>query len=103
MLSLLHFLKLNFCSLQMMDLVQLFLFGYYDGSVEYFNEPKHIALGLFSILILLVAFVPYTFILLCGHWLIAYSDKCFLSWLNKIKPFMDIYYAPFKQEARYWI
>ena len=75
----------------------------YDGSVEYFNEPKHIALGLFSILILLVAFVPYTFILLCGHWLIAYSDKCFLSWLNKIKPFMDIYYAPFKQEARYWI
>ena len=33
----------------------------------------------------------------------AYSDKCFLSWLNKIKPFMDVYYAPFKQEARYWI
>ena len=75
----------------------------YDGSVEYFAEPKHIALGLFAILILLFAFVPYTFILLCGHRLIAYSDKCFLSWLNKIKPFLDVYYAPFKQEARYWI
>ena len=75
----------------------------YDGSVEYFSEPKHIVLVLFAILILLLAFVPYTFILLCGHWLIAYSDKCFLSWLNKIKPFMDVYYAPFKQEARYWI
>ena len=75
----------------------------YDGSVEYFAEIKHIALGLFAILILLLAFVPYTFILLCGHRIIAYSDKCFLSWLNKIKPFMDVYYAPFKKEARYWI
>ena len=75
----------------------------YDGSVDYFTEPKHIALGLFAILILLLAFVPYTFILLCSHWLIAYSDKCFLSWLNKIKPFMDVYYAPFKQEARHLI
>ena len=75
----------------------------YDGSVEYFTESKHIALGLFAILIFLLAFVPYTFILLCGHWLIAYSDKCFLSWLNKIKPFLDVHYAPFKQEARYWI
>ena len=75
----------------------------YDGSVDYFVEPKHIALGLFAILILLLAFVPYTFILLCGHWLIAYSDKCFLSWLNKIKPVLDVYYAPFKHETRYWI
>ena len=75
----------------------------YDGSVEYFAEPEHIALGLFAILILLFAFVPYTFILLFGHWLIGYSDKYFLSWLNKIKPFLDVYYAPFKQEARYWI
>ena len=75
----------------------------YDGSVEYFAELKHIVLGLFAILILLLAFVPYTLILLCGHWLIAYSDKCFLSWLNKIKPVLDVYYAPFKHEARYWI
>ena len=75
----------------------------YDGSIEYFTAPKHIVLGLFAILILLLAFVPYTFILLCAHWLMAYSDKCFFSWLNKIKPFMDVYYAPFKQEARYWI
>ena len=75
----------------------------YDGSVEYFTEPKHIVLGVFAILVLLLAFIPYTLILLCGHWLMAYSDKCFLSWLNKIKPVLDVYYAPFKQEARYWI
>ena len=75
----------------------------YDGSVEYFAESKHIVLGIFAILILLLAFVPYTFILLCGHWLIGYSDKCFLSWLNKIKPFLDVHYAPFKQKARYWV
>ena len=75
----------------------------YNGSVDYFSEPKHTALGLFAILILLLAFVPYTFILLCGHWLIAYSDRCFLSWLNKIKPFLDVHYAPLKQKARYWV
>ena len=75
----------------------------YDGNVEYFAEAKHIVLGLFAILILLLAFVPYTFILLCGHRLIAYSDKCFLSWLNKIKPVLDVYYAPYQHEARYWI
>ena len=75
----------------------------YDGSIEYFKNTKHIVLGLFAVSILLVVFLPYTFLLLCGHWLIAYSDKCFLSWLNRIKPFMDVYYAPFKKEGRYWI
>ena len=79
----------------------------YDGNVEYFTEPKHIALGLFAVLqflyLLLFLSTQCNFILLCGHWLIAYSDKCFLSWLNKIKPVLDVYYAPFKQEARYWI
>ena len=75
----------------------------YDGSVDYFKDPKHIVLGLFAILTLLVVFLPYTFLLLCGHWLMAYSDKCFLSWLNRIKPFMDVYYAPFKKKTRYWI
>ena len=75
----------------------------YDGSVKYFTEPRHITLGLFAILIFVIPFFPYTFILLCGHRLIAYSDKCFLSWLNRLKPFMDVYYAPFKQETRYWI
>ena len=75
----------------------------YDGSIGYFKNNKHIVLGLFAISILLIVFLPYTFLLLCGHWLMAYSDKCFLSWLNRIKPFMDVYYAPFKKEGRYWI
>ena len=75
----------------------------YDGSIEYFKDPKHIILALFSVLTILVVFLPYTFLLLCGHWLMAYSDKCILSWLNRIKPFMDVYYAPFKKEGRYWI
>ena len=75
----------------------------YDGSIDYFKDTKHIVLGLFAISILLVVFLPYTFLLLCGHWLMVYSDKCFLSWLNRIKPFMDVYYAPFKKEGRYWI
>ena len=75
----------------------------YDGGIEYLKDLKHSVLAIFSILTLLVVFLPYTFLLLCGHWLMAYSDKWFLSWLNRIKPFMDVYYAPFKKEARYWI
>ena len=75
----------------------------FDGSIEYFKEPTHTILGTFCILIILVVFLPYTLLLLCGHWLMAYSDRCILSWLNRIKPFMDVYYAPFKKKARYWI
>ena len=103
MLSSLHFIKLSLCSLQTMNLFFTRSVWLFDGSVEYLTESKHIALVLFALLVLLLAFVPYSFILLCGHWLIAYSDKRFLSWLNKIKPFMDVYYSPFRQEACYWI
>ena len=41
----------------------------YDGSMDFFKEPKHIALGLFAILSLVVFVLPYIFLLLFGHWL----------------------------------
>ena len=75
----------------------------YDGSIEFFKTPKHIVLGLFASLTLILLFLPYTFILLFGHWLLVFSDKWCFSWLNKIKPFMDAHYAPYRREARYWI
>ena len=52
---------------------------------------------------LVLLFLPYTFLLLSGQWLQVCSNYRMFSWLNKIKPFTDAYYAPFKKQTRYWI
>ena len=74
----------------------------YDGSIGFFKESKHTALALFSILSLVLFVVPYFFVLLFGHWLQGCSNWWILSWLNKIKPFMDAYHAPYRKHTRYW-
>ena len=74
----------------------------YDASIPYFGEPKHIALGLFAILCLAVLVLPYILLLLTGHWLQGCSNWWILSWLNKVKPFMDAYHAPYRKHTRYW-
>ena len=78
---------------------------YYDGSVVYLagtHEANHLALYVIAILIWVFLFIPYTLLLFCAHWLQALSHWRILSWLNKIKPFMDAYHAPYKKETRYW-
>ena len=74
----------------------------YDASMPYFGEPKHTALGLFAILCIVVFVLPYIILLFCGHWLQGCSNWWILSWLNKIKPFMDAYHAPHRKHTRYW-
>ncbi len=74
----------------------------YDGSIHFFKEPKHIILGVFALLVLLFLVFPYIILLLCGQWLQACSDWSIISWINKLKPFMDTYHAPFRKHARYW-
>ena len=74
----------------------------YDGSVPYFQRANHVVLGIFSISVLLFFFLPYTLLLLFGQYLHAYSHHKMHSWMNKIKPFMDAYHAPYKKETRYW-
>lgn len=73
-----------------------------DGSIDFFRDHKHFALALFAVLVFLCVFLPYTLLLLNGYWLQAYTHWPILSWLNKIKPFMDAYYAPYKRGTRYW-
>jgi predicted outer membrane repeat protein len=75
----------------------------YDGSVQYFKRRDHIVLGVFAIMVSVFLFLPYTLLLLCGHWLQAFSNRWMFGWLNKIKPFMDAYYAPYKKHTRFWI
>ena len=74
----------------------------YDASIHFFKEPKHTALGLFAIFSLMVLVLPYIFLLIIGHWLQGCSNWWILSWLNKIKPFMDAYHAPYRKHTRYW-
>ena len=74
----------------------------YNGNINFFKEPKHIVLGVFALLVLLFLVFPYIFLLLCGQWLQACSDWWITSWINKLKPFMDAYHAPFRKGARYW-
>ena len=74
----------------------------YDGNVPYFQMSDHILLAVFATLILVLLFLPYTILLLCGHWVQAYSRGWLLSCFNKMMPFLDTYYAPFKKSSRYW-
>ena len=74
----------------------------YDGNISYFQSVSHIMLGTVAIVVLLLLFLPYTLLLLCGHWLQACSDRWMFSWLNKIMPLMDAYHAPYNEESRYW-
>ena len=74
----------------------------YDGNIPYFQRADHITLAVFAIFALIFLFLPYTILLLCGHWLQAYSRGWVLSCFNKIMPFLDTYYAPFKKSSRYW-
>ena len=75
----------------------------YDGSVPYFKRSDHIVLGAFAVMVSVFPFLPYTLLLFCGHWLQVFSNRWIFSWLNKIKPFMDAYYAPYKKHTRFWI
>ena len=74
----------------------------YDGSMPYVGRADRNVLVAFAELILITLFLPYTLLLFFGHWLQIYSHWWILSWLNKIKPFMDAYHAPFKKGTRYW-
>ena len=73
----------------------------YDANVDYLSG-KHIPLFLVAMLVFLFLFLPYTFLLLFGQWLQALSHLRLFSWVNKLKPFMDSYHAPYKAKHRYW-
>ena len=72
-----------------------------DGNVAY-SQTQYLVLVIFAILVLVFLFVPYTLLLFFAHWLQALSHWRIFSWLNKIKPFIDTYHAPYKKQTRYW-
>ena len=75
----------------------------HDGNIRYLHG-KHIALFLVALLALLLLFLPYTLLLTVGQWLQANSNRRCFHWINnpKIKPFLDAYHAPYRDQHRYW-
>lgn len=53
-------------------------------------------------LVLVFFFLPYTLILLLGYKLYRFSGKKYFRWLNRIKPLLESYYAPYTVQTRYW-
>ena len=75
----------------------------YDGNIRYLHG-KHVALFLVALMTLLILFLPYTLLLTVGQWLQAHSNRRCLRWINnpRIKPFLDAYHAPYRDQHRYW-
>ena len=73
----------------------------HDGNILYLRG-KHIALAVFGILVFLLTVVPYTFLLLFGPLLQAVSTQKLFQWVNKLMPFFDAHYTPYKDRHRYW-
>ena len=72
----------------------------YDANIDYLSG-KHIPLFLVAVLVFLFL-LPYTLLLLFGQWLQAISHLRLFSWVNRLKPFIDAYHAPYKAKHRYW-
>ena len=72
-----------------------------DANMPYL-ESKHLFLTVVTSLVLVFLFLPYTLLLLLGHKLYRFTGKKHWRWLNRLKPLLDSYYAPYKNHTRYW-
>ena len=73
----------------------------YDGNVVYLGQ-KHLPLFIFGFLVIIIIIIPYFAILLMAPCFQARSHWRGLQWVNKLKPFLDSYQAPFKDRYRFW-
>ena len=73
----------------------------HDGTLDYFQWP-HILLATTGLLVLLFIILPYGTLLLLAPWLQSNSHRWGLGWINRLKPFLDNYQAPYKDQFRYW-
>ena len=72
-----------------------------DGNDPYL-DPLQLLLTVVTSLILVILFLPYTLLLLLGYKLYHFTDRKFMKWLNRLKPLLDSYYAPYHSHTRYW-
>ena len=83
---------------------------YADPNVKYFSLEHSILLG-FSFLVLIFLVLPYTILLLFNPIIEKHTSnvmkcesfqKCFQAVWQRLKPFLDAYNGPYKDETRFW-
>ena len=72
-----------------------------DANVPFLGS-EHLLLTVVTSLVLVFIFLPYTLLLLLGYKLYGFSGRKGLRWLNRLKPLLDSYYAPYNTHTRYW-
>ncbi len=72
-----------------------------DPTLTYWG-PGYLSIATFALSLLVLFLAPYNLLILSGYKLQAYSNRKGLQWLNKLKPFLDAYYAPFTRNGRFW-
>ena len=72
-----------------------------DANVVFVGS-EHLLLTVVTSLVLVFIFLPYTLLLLLGYKLYGFSGRKGLRWLNRLKPLLDSYYAPYNTHTRYW-
>ena len=72
-----------------------------DGNILYL-QSWHLLLTVVTSVVFVFLFLPYTLLLLLGYKLYRFSGRKHMRWLNRLKPLLDSYYAPYKTHTRYW-
>ena len=72
-----------------------------DGNIPYLGS-QHLLLTVVTSLVLVLLFLPYTFLLLLGYRLYRFTGRKHFSWFSRIKPLLESYYAPYKPNMRCW-
>ena len=67
-----------------------------DGNVLYFRDVGHCFLVVIGFLILLFVILPYTILLTVLPFMSKYK------WVNKMRPFLDAHFGPYKDKWRCW-
>ena len=73
-----------------------------DGDIKYF-KGKHIPLFLVAVLLVLFTFI-YMILITTWQWVVRFPKVWMLKWTKnqKLKSFMEAYYAPYSDKHRYW-
>ena len=72
-----------------------------DANVPYL-QSWHLLLTVVTTMVLVFVFIPYTLFLLLGYKLYRLSGRKYFRFMNRLKPLLDSYYAPYQIRTRYW-
>ena len=75
---------------------------YIDANVQYVGGYCHLPLFLFSVAVLILLIVPYTFYLLAIPLFEGPLSKYMCCCQKYMKPFFDAYGGPYKDKCRFW-